>query len=251
METNQKQYIANVVKLSINPVKVVKYLDGNEKETLKVTEMPTRREIGIFLKHDPELISDWYIEKGYHCIEISNISFNEINGLTQSEYFFLGHLVYVNYLSGRKIGYSEIENGSTNTGWFVSRKFENWEKLKSEFELSNQVLDVVREQNDNDKFCGLSLYVSHKPEKGFKVHRERVNSISDYDLDQYTLTDLKSNWEKNRDYFQLCERKGFKFFVNGQYKSSRLLKSLNTVLNFDNQIGDPNGGVWSEAYQSN
>ena len=99
MENNQNQYIANVVKLSINPIKVVKHLDNNEKETLRVTEMPTRREVGIFLKHDPDLISDWYVEEGYHCIEISNIGFKEIDELTQSEYFFLGHLVYVNYLS--------------------------------------------------------------------------------------------------------------------------------------------------------
>ena len=242
MENNRNQYIANVVKLSINPIKVVKHLDNNEKETLRVTEMPTRREIGIFLKHDPDLISDWYVEKGYHCIEISNIGFKEINELTQSEYFFLGHLVYVNYLSGKKLGYSEIENGSTNTGWFVSRKFENWDQLKAEFELSNQILDKVKEHNEKNEFCDLSLYVNQQPEKGYKVHKERVNSILDYTLDQYTLTDLKANWDKNRDYSQLCERKGFKFFVNSQYKPSKLLKSLSLVLNFDTKIGDPNGG---------
>jgi hypothetical protein len=247
MENNHTQYIANVVKLSINPIKVVKHLDNNGKETITVDEMPSKREIGIFLKHDPELISDWYVESGYHCIEISNISFKEINGLTRSEYFFLGHIVYAKYLSGKKVGYSEIENGSTNTGWFVSRKFENWDQLKTEFELSNQILDEVKHHTEKNKFCGLSLYVNHKPEKGFKVHKERVNSILDYSLDQYTLTDLKANWEKNRDYGQLCERKGFKFFVNDQYEPLKLLNSLEEVLKYDNRIGDPNGGDWSVA----
>ena len=251
MKNDQTQHITNVVKLTINPLKVNKFLDDNKKETKNVIEMPSKRELGIFLKKDPKLISDWYFEKGHHCIEISNISFNQINELTQSHYFFSGHLVYVNYLSGKKVGYSEIENGSANTGWFVSRKFENWKQLKSEFKLSNQILDKVREYTDHDEFAGLSLYVNHRPKKEFKAHKERVNSISDYDLDQYTLTDLKANWEKNRDYRQLCERKSFKFFVNNQYMPAQLCQSLNEVINFDNRIGDPNGGVWSEAYQSN
>jgi len=247
MENNQKQYIANVVKLSINPIKVVKHSDSNETETLKVAEMPSKREIGIFLKLDPELISDWFVENGYQCIEISNISFNEINGLTRSEYFFLGYLVHVKYLSRKKVGYSEIENGSTNTGWFVSRKFDNWDQLKVEFELSNQILDKVKQHEEKNEFCSFSLYVNHKPNKDFKVHRERVSSLLDYNLDQYTSTDLKANWEKSRDYSQLCERKGFKFFVNSQYEPSHLLKSLRTVLDFDAKIGDPNGGDWSCA----
>ena len=101
----------------------------------------------------------------------------------------------------------------------------------------------MRDHNNEKGFCGLSLYVNHKPEKDHKVHKERVNSISDYSLENYIWTDLEQNLKPTLDYFQRCKRESFKFFVNGEYKSSRLLKSLNEVLRFDNRIGDPNKGL--------
>ena len=45
-------------------------------------------------------------------------------------------------------------------------------------------------------------------------------------------------------YACFIKHKGFKFFVNSQYEPSHLLESLRTVLDFDNKIGDPNGGEW-------
>ena len=210
------------------------FLDRNDEKRFK-----SRDESYHFDYLDPSFMTDWYESDGYDCIEITNVSFDEINDLTNNRILFHPRsdiIFHVYYLSRSKMGYSQISNGSSNTGWYVFRNFTNWDQLTDEIDLSEEFVTRTRSLGEYDG--SFKFNIDHKPERNFlEPYDEKISSLRS--LSEKEITDLfelsfKDRFsrmiENEENYSEIFETESFKFFVNNEdYDEKMLSESITEV----------------------
>ncbi len=228
----------NIVKLKINPVRDYGNPEFGRSKS-EFSDLPTPRDIRLKLDIPKEDVGFWYLDKrGYMCIQLRGIGFHQIEKLQSDREFLNGYLIHLFYRSKNKLGYSQHENGSSNVGYWVDTDFKNWKQLKSEMKISNKILDEL----DNESEL-MDFYVDYepniKPER--KIHKQRVNSLSDYSNDDYKrkfieIDDMREYVERNskisQEIMDVKRKESFKFFVNLGYVKTPLTNSIKELIDF-------------------
>ena len=225
--------MGSIVKIKINPITVDGY--SGDKRIKSNVELPTQREMSFYLQTDLKNIGEWFKEGGSDCIYLRNVYIDDIQKMGMDSHFFEGQRLHVYCFFPQKIGYCQVVGSGSDTGWFVHRNFENWDRLNQEISFSNNLRTEL-----DDKDYSFSFNVNYDSVQNEFVHKKTVQSVRELRVSDLVSMTNPEIFRDNTSYrYERSQTQNFKFFVNsGNYKNSYLKSSIKEVMKLNSRVTD-------------